>query len=159
MKYKGKWQSKVRTSDHDEETHGNGPDAGKERRQEEKGMTEDEMVGWHHWLNGWIQANSETCWRTGKPGVLQSMGLKRVWHDLVTEQHVSDLSLPPSLPVSTSHWNPGCLYLVSIIPSSLEAGWSALSSVLSFTLSWSTHSCPAMTPDIQLNVSIRDLPA
>ena len=29
------------------------PDAGKDRRQEEKGMTEDEIVGWHHWLNGY----------------------------------------------------------------------------------------------------------
>ena len=28
------------------------PDAGKDWRQEEKGATEDEMVGWHHWLNG-----------------------------------------------------------------------------------------------------------
>ena len=28
------------------------PDAGKDRRWEEKGTTEDEMVGWHHWLNG-----------------------------------------------------------------------------------------------------------
>ena len=28
------------------------PDAEKDWRQEEKGMTEDEMVGWHHWLNG-----------------------------------------------------------------------------------------------------------
>ena len=28
------------------------PDAGKDWRQEEKGMTEDEMVGWHHWFNG-----------------------------------------------------------------------------------------------------------
>ena len=27
-------------------------DARKHRRQEEKGMTEDEMVGWHHGLNG-----------------------------------------------------------------------------------------------------------
>ena len=27
-------------------------DAGKDWRQEEKGMTEDEMVGWHHRLNG-----------------------------------------------------------------------------------------------------------
>ena len=27
-------------------------DAEKDWRQEEKGMTEDEMVGWHHWLNG-----------------------------------------------------------------------------------------------------------
>ena len=29
-----------------------GPEAGKDWRQEEKGMTEDEMGGWHHWLNG-----------------------------------------------------------------------------------------------------------
>ena len=28
------------------------PDAGKDRRQEEKGATEDEMVGWHHRLSG-----------------------------------------------------------------------------------------------------------
>ena len=28
------------------------PDAGKDWRQEEKNMTEDEMIGWHHWLNG-----------------------------------------------------------------------------------------------------------
>ena len=28
------------------------PDGGKDWRWEEKGMTEDEMVGWHHWLNG-----------------------------------------------------------------------------------------------------------
>ena len=28
------------------------PDAGKDWRQEVKGMTEDEMVGWQHWLNG-----------------------------------------------------------------------------------------------------------
>ena len=31
---------------------GKDPDAGKDWRQEEKGMTEDETVGWHHWLNG-----------------------------------------------------------------------------------------------------------
>ena len=28
------------------------PDAGKDWEQEEKGATEDEMVGWHHWLDG-----------------------------------------------------------------------------------------------------------
>ena len=28
------------------------PDAGKDRGQQEKGMTEDEMVGWHHQLDG-----------------------------------------------------------------------------------------------------------
>ena len=31
---------------------GKDPDAGKDWRQEEKGATEDEMVGWHHLLNG-----------------------------------------------------------------------------------------------------------
>ena len=47
---------------------GKDPDAGKDWRQE-KGMTEDEMVGWHHRLNG-----REFEWRTGKPGMLKSMG-------------------------------------------------------------------------------------
>ena len=28
------------------------PDTGKDWGQEEKGMTEDEMAGWHHWVNG-----------------------------------------------------------------------------------------------------------
>ena len=28
------------------------PDAGKDWRQEEKGTTEDEMIGWHYWLDG-----------------------------------------------------------------------------------------------------------
>ena len=32
--------------------NGKDPDAGKDWCQEEKGMTEDEMVGWHHQLNG-----------------------------------------------------------------------------------------------------------
>ena len=31
---------------------GKDPDVGKDRGQEEKGVTEDEMVGWHHQLNG-----------------------------------------------------------------------------------------------------------
>ena len=33
-------------------THLKKTDSGKEWRQEEKGTTEDEMVGWHHWLDG-----------------------------------------------------------------------------------------------------------
>ena len=31
---------------------GKDPDAGKDRRQKEKRVAEDEMVGWHHRLNG-----------------------------------------------------------------------------------------------------------
>ena len=53
-------------------------DAGKDWRQE-KGVTEDEMVGWHHWVQQtWIWANSRRQSRTGKPVVLQSMGLQRL---------------------------------------------------------------------------------
>ena len=38
-------------------------DAGRDWRQEEKGTTEDEMAGWHHWLNGLDARESE--WTPG----------------------------------------------------------------------------------------------
>ena len=63
------------------------PNAGKDWRQEKKGTTEDEMVGWHHWLNEHeFQQTQRDKWWTEKPGVLQSMRSQRVGHDLVTEQ-------------------------------------------------------------------------
>ena len=52
---------------------GKDPDAGKDWKQEEKGTTEDEMVGWHHRLNG-HEFDVGSWWWTGRPGVLQSMG-------------------------------------------------------------------------------------
>ena len=53
------------------------PDAGKDWCQEEKGMTEDEMVGWHHQLNGHeFEQSSGSCLWTGKPDMLQSMGMQ-----------------------------------------------------------------------------------
>ena len=61
------------------------PNAGKDWRQEERGTTEDEMVGRHHQLNGRVWASSWCWWWTGKPGVLQSIGSQRVGHDWVTE--------------------------------------------------------------------------
>ena len=53
---------------------GKDPDAGKDWRQEEKGTTEDEMVGWPTWWT-WAWVSSGNWWWTGKPGLLQSMGL------------------------------------------------------------------------------------
>ena len=41
------------------------PDAGKDWGQEETGLTEDEMVGWHHRLNGHEWVNSGNCWWIG----------------------------------------------------------------------------------------------
>ena len=60
-------------------------DAGKDWRWEEKGMTEDEMVGGHPWLNGHVWVSSGGWWWTGNPGVVPSMGLQRVRHSWVTE--------------------------------------------------------------------------
>ena len=65
---------------------GKDPDVGEDWRQEEKGTTEDEMVGWHHWLDGyefWVSSGSQ--WWIEKSGMLQSMGLQRVRHYWVTE--------------------------------------------------------------------------
>ena len=55
---------------------GKDPDAGKDWRWEEKGTTEDEMVGWHHRWWTWVWVNSGSWWWTRRPGVLQSMGLQ-----------------------------------------------------------------------------------
>ena len=75
---------------------GKDPDAGKDSRQEEKGMTEAEMVGWHCWVNGHeFEQASGRWWRTGKPSVLQSLGLQRVRHEWATEhQHPRFSNLP-----------------------------------------------------------------
>ena len=63
---------------------GKDPDAGKDWRQEE-GLT-----GWDGWMASltqrtWVWASSRSWWRTGKPGVLQSIGSQRVRRDWATE--------------------------------------------------------------------------
>jgi len=53
-------------------------DAGKHWGQEEKGVTEDEMVGWHHWLNGHeLEETQGDCegqrtWHVAVHGVIKS---------------------------------------------------------------------------------------
>ena len=62
---------------------GKDPDAGKDWRWEEKGMTEDEIASPTQWT--WVWASFQSWWWTAKPGVLQSMGSQRVRHDWMTE--------------------------------------------------------------------------
>ena len=65
-------------------------------------MIEDEMVGWHHQLDGheFEQALGVGDGQTGKPGVLQSMGFSR-------QEYWSALPFPPPRdlpnPEPTSH--------------------------------------------------------
>ena len=65
---------------------GKDPDAGKDWRQGEKGTTEDKMVGWHHWLDGYeFEQTAGVGDGQGSLAVLQSMGSQRVGHNWVTE--------------------------------------------------------------------------
>ena len=62
------------------------PNVGEDWSREEKGVTEDEMVGWHHWLNGhgfgWTLEVSD-----GQGGLpcYNSQGRKELGHDWVTK--------------------------------------------------------------------------
>ena len=68
---------------------GKDPDAGKDWRQEQKGATEDEMVGWHRRLRGHeieqaLRASvmDREAWRAAGPGVAKSQTWLRDWTDL-----------------------------------------------------------------------------
>ena len=71
-------------------------------RQEEK-----DDRGWDGWMASltqwtWVWACSGRQWRTGKPGVLQSVASQRLRHDLVTEQQQIN-HLPLRLKESEKH--------------------------------------------------------
>ena len=71
---------------------GKDSDAGRDWGQEEKGTTEDEMAGWHHWLDG--------CESEWTPGVCDGQGGLaccdswgcRVGHDWATELNWTELT-------------------------------------------------------------------
>ena len=65
---------------------GKDSDTGKDWGQEEKGVTENEMVGWHHWLNGYeFEQTLGDGEGQGSLACCSPWG-RRVRHDLVTEQ-------------------------------------------------------------------------
>ena len=59
------------------------PDTGKDWSQEEKVVTEDEMVWWHHWLEG-HEFEQALAVGSGRR-ILVCMGSQRVGHNWVTE--------------------------------------------------------------------------
>ena len=71
----------------DVKTHRKRPWSWERSRAGGEAVTEDEMVGWHHWLNG--REFEQTSWDSdgqSSTGVPQSMGSQKVRHDLATEQ-------------------------------------------------------------------------
>ena len=81
-------------------------DAGKNWREEEKGATEHEVAGWHHWLN-WHEFKQALGVGdgTGRPGVLRCMWSRRVRRNLATEPPPQKPNLPATVP--TTEQNPG----------------------------------------------------
>ena len=76
---------------------GNDHNAGKYRTQKEKGVGQGQMMKWldaslTQWA--WIWANFGRWWRTGKPSVLQCMGLQRVGHETEQPQNILTLYFP-----------------------------------------------------------------
>ena len=65
---------------------GKDPDSGKNWTQEEKGTTEDQMIGWYHWLNGHEFEQTQGDSEGHRSLVSYSSWGHRVVHDLVTEQ-------------------------------------------------------------------------
>ena len=68
---------------------GKDSDAGKDWRWEEKGMTEDEMVGWHHWLDAMSLSKLQKlvmdreAWRAAVHGYKESDTTERLnWTEL-----------------------------------------------------------------------------
>ena len=78
------------------------------------GKTEGRRRGWQRtrWLDGitnsptWVWASSGRWWRTGKPGVLQSMGSQRVRHDWVTGQTNKTKKQPRNQGRASPEWLP-----------------------------------------------------
>ena len=67
--------------------------------------------GWDGWMASltqwaWVWVNSGSWWWTGKPGMLQSMGMQRIGHDWVTELNWTDSLEGLMLKMSSILWPP-----------------------------------------------------
>ena len=77
---------------------GKDPDSGKDWGQAEKGATEDEMVGWHHFSMDMNLIELQEIVKDRKPGMLQSLSSESVRHNWATEQQQQYMKLKKKVP-------------------------------------------------------------
>ena len=109
---------------------GKDSDAGKDWRQEEKGMTEDEMIGWHHWLDGHefeqalgVLVMDRETWHALVHGVVKSWtrlsGLTELknFHEtsLFSIWYISQLLRSIYKYIFNTHWPKGCKYTLAYL--------------------------------------------
>ena len=116
---------------------GKDPHAGKDGGQEEKGMTEDEVVGWHHWLSGhefeqtWEIVKVREAWCAAVHGVTKSQTQLSDWTTATVRERVREgmggdgrnLSAPlkvECIPTSLGFGDPPCVcYAASVMSNAL----------------------------------------
>ena len=75
-------------------------DGGKDRGQEDKGATENEMVGWHHWLNEHefeqTPVKDREAWHAVVHGFTKSWTRLSDWQQQITKLRIGIFLSPPS---------------------------------------------------------------
>ena len=133
---------------------GKDPHAGRDWGQEEKGTTEDEMAGWHHWLDG-----HESEWTLGVGdghgglACCNSCGLKE--SDMTERLNWTEHWYYYLKPLLIKQWSGGFVErtlfsILCLVLNSLPVGkvkWKSLSRVQLFAIPWTIQSMEFSRPE------------
>ena len=86
-----------------------------------EGRGEGDNRGWAGWMASptrwtWVWVDSGSWWWTGRPGVLQFMGLQRVGHDWATELNWTDCVGFCHISMWISHWDTYVPSILNLLP-------------------------------------------
>ena len=120
-------------------------DAGKDWWQEEKGMAEDEMVRWHHWLNGHEcekTSGDDEVWHAAIHGVTKSQTWLSNWTTTISHTDLKDYDSVNwffwwSVEWKKSSWQPrGLCPFDSCFTHRMEKAMAPHSSTLAWKIPW-----------------------